>query len=185
MDSKASMSKSAIPCIDYSSGLSLNRRALQCWLERKNMRMGRLAKLLKISPRKLRWKLYKNKKFRRKEITALIYVMGAWQALRVLWFPTIEEKRRIIGSKNHRRCGRRNGIGRTCYSKRTCRTDGNAGTACARTGRNSQPDVPSVFGSAAAQSEGYRAFARRRFLRGNGRKRAYSRRGTQSYPYKP
>lgn len=95
MDSKASMSKSAILCIDYSSGLSLNRRALQCWLERKNMRMGRLAKLLKIPPRKLRWKLYKNKKFSRKEITALIYVMGARQALRVLWFPTLEEKRRI------------------------------------------------------------------------------------------
>ena len=35
------------------------------------------------------------KKFSRKEITALIYFMGAWQAIRVLWFPTIKEKRRI------------------------------------------------------------------------------------------
>lgn len=95
MDSKASMSKSAILCIDYSSGLSLNRRALQCWLERKNMRMGRLAKLLKIPSHKLRWKLYKHKTFGKKEITTLIYFMGARQALRVLWFPTIEEKRRI------------------------------------------------------------------------------------------
>ena len=95
MDSKASMFKSAIPCIDYSSGLSLNRRALQFWLKRKNMRMGRWAKLLKIPSRKLRWKLYKHKKFSRKEITALIYFMGAWQAIRVLWFPTIKEKRRI------------------------------------------------------------------------------------------
>ena len=95
MTSKASISKSVIPCIDYSAGLSLKRRALQCWLKRKNMRMGRLAKLLKMPSRKFRWKLYKHKKFSRKEITALIYIMGARQAIRVLWFPTIEEKRRI------------------------------------------------------------------------------------------
>mgnify|MGYP005763916259 CR=1 FL=1 len=95
MVSKASISESATGCTDYSSGLSLNRRALQGWLKRKNMRMVRLAKLLKIPPRELRWKLYKRKKFSRKEITALIYVMGARQAIRVLWFPTIEEKRRI------------------------------------------------------------------------------------------
>ena len=95
MASKASISKSAMPCIDYSSGLSLNRRALQGWLKQKNMRMGRLAKLLKIPSRKLRWKLYKHKTFGKKEITALIYFMGAWQAIQVLWFPTIEEKRRI------------------------------------------------------------------------------------------
>ena len=50
MASKASISKSAIPCIDYSAGISLNRRALQGWLKQKNMRMGRLAKLLKIPP---------------------------------------------------------------------------------------------------------------------------------------
>ena len=95
MASKASMSKSAIRCIDYSTGLSLHRRALQGWLKRNNMRMGRLAKLLKIPPRKLRWKLYKHKKFSRKEITTLIYCMGAWQAIRVLWFPTPAEKQRI------------------------------------------------------------------------------------------
>ena len=47
MASKASISKSAMPCIDYSAGLSLNRRALQGWLKQKNMPMGRLAKLLK------------------------------------------------------------------------------------------------------------------------------------------
>ena len=95
MASKASISKSAMPCIDYSSGLSLNRRALQGWLKQKNMRMGRLAKLLKIPPRRLRWKLYKHRTFGKKEITTLIYLIGARQALRVLWFPTIEEKRRI------------------------------------------------------------------------------------------
>ena len=95
MASKASISKSAMPCIDYSAGLSLNRRALQGWLKQKNMPMGRLAKLLKVPSRKLRWKLYKHKTFGKKEITTLIYFMGSWQAIRVLWFPTIEEKRRI------------------------------------------------------------------------------------------
>ena len=92
MASKASIAKSAIPCIDYSAGLSLNRRALQGWLKQKNMPMGRLAKLLKIPARKLRWKLYKHKTFDRKEITTLIYLIGARQAIRVLWFPTIEEE---------------------------------------------------------------------------------------------
>ena len=92
MASKASISKSAMPCIDYSAGLSLNRRALQGWLKQKNMPMGRLAKLLKVPSRKLRWKLYKHKTFGKKEITTLIYFMGARQAIRVLWFPTIEVK---------------------------------------------------------------------------------------------
>ena len=95
MASKASMSKSAIACIDYSAGMSLNRRALQGWLKTKQVRMERLAKLLKMPSRKLRWKLYKHKRFGRKEITTLVYFMGAHQAIRVLWFPTIEEKRRI------------------------------------------------------------------------------------------
>lgn len=95
MASKASISRSAIPCIDYSSGLSLNRRALHCWLNRKNMRMGRVVKLLKMPPRKLRWKLYKHKKFSKAEITTLICFMGAKSAIRVLWFPTLQEKRRI------------------------------------------------------------------------------------------
>ena len=95
MASKAGISKSATGCTDDSSGLSLNRRALQGWLKAKHMRMGRLAKLLKMPSRKLRWKLYKHKKFGRKEITTLIYFMGAKSAIRVLWFPTIQEKRRI------------------------------------------------------------------------------------------
>ena len=90
MVSKASISKSVMPCIDYSSGLSLNRRALQGWLKQKNMRMGRLAKLLKIPPRKLRWKLYKHKTFGKKEITALIYLIGARLAILVLCFTTLE-----------------------------------------------------------------------------------------------
>lgn len=95
MASKASISKSVTGCTDDSSGLSLNRRALQSWLKTKHMRMGRLAKLLKMPSRKLRWKLYKHKKFGRKEITTLIYFMGAKSAIRVLWFPTLQEKQRI------------------------------------------------------------------------------------------
>ena len=95
MASKASISKPAIPCIDYSAGLTLNRRALQGWMHRKGMTMGKLAKKLKIPYRRFRWKLYRRKRFCKKEITSLIYVLGAWVALRVLWVPSLQEKRRI------------------------------------------------------------------------------------------
>ena len=61
MGLKASTSKSAINFIEYYAGISLNRRALQVWLKRRKISMGRLAKMLKISSKKFRWKLYKHK----------------------------------------------------------------------------------------------------------------------------
>lgn len=95
MDFKANTFLSEISCTDYSDGLSLNFRALRCWLHQKGITMGKLAKMLKMPRRKLRWKLYKRKKFSKKEITSLVYILGAWSAIRVLWFPSLQEKRRI------------------------------------------------------------------------------------------
>lgn len=92
---KANTFLSEISCTDYSDGLSLNFRALRCWLHQKGITMGKLAKMLKMPRRKLRWKLYKRKKFSKKEITSLVYILGAWSAIRVLWFPSLQEKRRI------------------------------------------------------------------------------------------
>lgn len=92
---KANTFLSEISCTDYSDGLSLNFRALRCWLHQKGITMGKLAKMLKMPRRKLRWKLYKRKKFSKKEITSLVYILGARSAIRVLWFPSLQEKRRI------------------------------------------------------------------------------------------
>lgn len=49
---KANTFLSEISCTDYSDGLSLNFRALRCWLHQKGITMGKLAKMLKMPRRK-------------------------------------------------------------------------------------------------------------------------------------
>ena len=58
-------------------------------------------------------------------------------------------------------------------------------TGSARTGRNGQPGISSVFESATAQPKSDRAFACRRFLRGDGRKSADSCAGAWSHTHEP
>lgn len=86
---------SATRFIKYADGLTLKSRTLKGWLKRKGITQREMAKVLGMAKREFRTKLYKREKFSREEITLLVYFMGAKSAIRVIWFPTIKEKRRI------------------------------------------------------------------------------------------
>lgn len=99
MDLRVSISSSDLDFIEYyRKGISLKSRALKRWLKKHSVSQGQLAKVLGISKRVLRLRLFKKYKFTREEIIRLIYFIGAKAALNVLWFPTINEKRRVIKS---------------------------------------------------------------------------------------
>lgn len=92
---RASTFLSAISCIDYSSGLSLKSRAFRATLKRRGITQREMAEFIGMTKRTLRQKLYRREKFSRKEIERIVYALGARAAIKVIWFPTIEEKLRI------------------------------------------------------------------------------------------
>lgn len=92
---RASTYLSATHFIDYADGLTLKSRTLKRWLKQKGITQSKIAKILGMNKQTFRTKLYKRRKFNREEITALVYFMGAKAATRMIWFPTIEEKRRV------------------------------------------------------------------------------------------
>lgn len=96
MGLRASMFKSVTNFTDYyRSGVTLKSRALKRWLKRKGYAQSYIAERLCMSKRKFRWKLYKRQRFSQSEITALIWLMGARAAINVIWFPSLQDKRRI------------------------------------------------------------------------------------------
>lgn len=92
---RANISLSATRFTNYADGLTLKSRALKHWLKRRGITQRKMAKILGMNRQTFRKKLYKRRKFSHDEITALVYFMGARAAIRVIWFPTIKEKRRV------------------------------------------------------------------------------------------
>lgn len=95
MASRASMYSSEKGCTNGISGVSLKSRALKIWLERRGITQREVARVLELPKQEFRQKLYKHSKFDMRQITKLIHLMGAMAAIKVIWFPTIEVKRRI------------------------------------------------------------------------------------------
>ena len=96
MASRASMSKSATNFTDYyRRGVTLKCRKLKSWIKRKGYTQSFVAELLCLSKQKFRRKLYKRERFNQSEIADLIRLMGARAAIEVIWFPTLQEKKRI------------------------------------------------------------------------------------------
>lgn len=95
MASRASMYSSGTNCIDYTDGVSVKRRALKIWLERRGITQREMAQVLELSKQEFRQKLYRHYKFDKRQITKLIRFMGARAAIEVIWFQTIEVKTRI------------------------------------------------------------------------------------------
>lgn len=79
----------------YKRGVTLKSRTLKSWIKRKGYTQAFVAELLGMSKNKFRRKMYRRQRFNQKEITALIFFMGARAAIRVIWFTSLREKRRI------------------------------------------------------------------------------------------
>lgn len=79
----------------YRLGVTLKSRTLKRLLKKKHLTQRRVAERLGMNKQKFIWKLYKRCRFSQSEITALIRLIGARAAIKVIWFPTLQEKRRI------------------------------------------------------------------------------------------
>ena len=80
---------------NFRDGVTLKSRSLKRWLKRRRYTQSYFAERLGMSKCKFRRKLYKRQRFNQSEITALIRLMGARVAINVIWFPSLQEKRRI------------------------------------------------------------------------------------------
>lgn len=96
MASRASTYKSATNFTDYyKSGVSIKTRVLKRWMKQMCYSQAFVAELLCMSKRKFRAKLYWRKKFNQSEMADLIRLMGARAAIKVILFPTLQERKRI------------------------------------------------------------------------------------------
>ncbi|MCM1221024.1 MAG: hypothetical protein NC311_17275 [Muribaculaceae bacterium] len=95
MVSKANSLPLEADCINYPNGITLKSRKLKLELKRQGITQGDAARSLGISKYELRYRLNKRQAFCKEEIVALVYLIGAKTALRVIWFPTIGEKERV------------------------------------------------------------------------------------------
>ncbi len=93
---KASTCKSATNFTDYfKNGVSLKSRKLKQWIKDKGFTQRSVANQLGMSKRDFIRKLIRKQCFNQTEMTALIRLMGARAAIKVIWFPTLKEKKRI------------------------------------------------------------------------------------------
>ena len=78
-----------------TDGVSLKSRTLKNILQHKGLKQSQLAQQMGISDRAFTHKLYFRQKFSHNELKALIGLIGVKAAIKVIWFPTLEEKKRI------------------------------------------------------------------------------------------
>lgn len=81
--------------LNIKDGVTLKSRALEKVLKCKGVEQVEVAQFLGMSKRALVKRLYLRQKFNQQEVTALIKLLGAKSAIKVIWFPTLEEKKRV------------------------------------------------------------------------------------------
>lgn len=96
MDSNQSSCKSATSCIETAVGYSLKKRQLKDWIYDHGKTQPYVAKRLGITKDELQRKLNEHEPFSEKQIRSLVYLVGADAAIEIIYFPTLEEKRKVI-----------------------------------------------------------------------------------------
>lgn len=81
--------------LNIKDGVTLKSRALEKVLKRKGIEQVEVAQFLGMSKRAFAKRLYLRQKFNQIEVTALIKLLGAKSAIKVIWFPTLGEKKRV------------------------------------------------------------------------------------------
>ncbi len=76
-------------------GYSLKKAKLKKWIYQNNFTQPYIAKKLNLSTKEFKEKLTTHALFYRQQITTLIYLMGAEEAFKIIFFPTIEERRKV------------------------------------------------------------------------------------------
>ena len=93
---RASMSKLVITFTDcFELGVTLKSRTMNRWIKENGLTQKCFAEQLGMSKQQFSNKLYRRKCFTITEITKLVFVVGARTAIKVIWFPDLQVKRKI------------------------------------------------------------------------------------------
>lgn len=76
-------------------GLSIRKQQLIQWIDANNFTQPIIAKRLNMTLQELIDKLNNQEPFTQEQIRDLVYFMGANEAFKVMYFPTLEYKERI------------------------------------------------------------------------------------------
>jgi len=91
-------------------GYSLKDRKLRKWIYLHNRTLPYVARKMGIDKDELKRKLYAKELFNKAQIRALIYLVGAEEAIEIIYFPTIREKeevkKKVFGKKKEEGNGR-------------------------------------------------------------------------------
>lgn len=76
-------------------GYSLKKAKLKKWIYQNHYTQPYIAKKLNLSVEEFKEKLTTHALFSKDQITTLIYLMGAYEAFQIIYFPTIEERKKV------------------------------------------------------------------------------------------
>lgn len=99
MDSKQNTFKSATSCTDtppVPAGYSLKKQVLKKWIYENGHTQPYVAKRLNLPPEVFKENLTRRVQFNRVQLDALIRLMGAEEAFKVIYFPSDEERTRVF-----------------------------------------------------------------------------------------
>lgn len=98
MDSKRNVSVSAISFIENVlsvEGYSLKRYSLKKWIYENGHTQPFIARKMNLEPEEFKRKLREREKFDEQSIRALVHLMHAEEAFKVLYFPTKCQRREV------------------------------------------------------------------------------------------
>lgn len=82
--------------MEKHNGCSLLKRALKRWIYDNDFTQPDIARVMNISTKELKRKLAEHEKFNQKQLGNLVHFMGAKEAFKVIYFPSIEERQRVF-----------------------------------------------------------------------------------------
>lgn len=77
------------------NGYSLKPKKMRRWIYEHNRSMPYVARKLNMSKDEFKRKLRERELFNKEQLRSLIYLVGAQDAFNIIYFPTIEEKRKV------------------------------------------------------------------------------------------
>lgn len=100
MDSKANLfvsDKNLVERIAYAliDGYPLKKKQLKRWIYDLDYTQSYVARKLGLTPIEFKRKLQEKEKFNREQITKLVYLMGAEEAFKVIYFPTVQMREEV------------------------------------------------------------------------------------------
>ena len=81
--------------VDKERRYALKKRALKRWIYSHGYTQREVAKKLHMTTEKFKRKLSRKEVFNVEQICCLVYLMGAWDAFHVIYFPTFKERSRV------------------------------------------------------------------------------------------